>query len=930
MLRISAAWWGVLLTLTLVTAREYRTYDGKGNNKANPMWGAVGDSYLFHQSRSFYADGASSPSGPTRPGPRSISNEIFAETPFILNEHQVSDALVYWGQWIVHDFCATPTTSEQMNIPIPTCDKDFDPACTGTKTIPFSRSNFKMEGGKRHILNQITAYIDASVVYGETEQKAKALRSFSSGLMKTSAGNLLPKNENSGFSMAGRDASAQSELFFCGDHRCNVSPATISHHTLFLREHNRKAAELAKEFPDWDDETLFQEARVWVIALIQKITFYDYLPHRIGKPLTKYSGYKSDVNVQVDNFFLTNSMRYGHTALNTLIYRVDEDRFPVREGHLLLRDSFFQPTHILSGGIDSVWRGLALQREGRVDTRMIEDLRTKHPPWMDLAAVDIQRARDHGIGSYNDVRAYLGLTRVASFDELDSLPATNAKLKAVYGNNIDNLDAFVGGGAEKPQGSSLLGPLYTASLYEQFTRFRDGDRFYFEAPGVMRTTADLEAVLKTSLSEIVKRNTAIKEMPVNIFVPSSVKGTASANADSSCAASTLSDLSCMSQVNSQVSIHWTVAEGGATVAFALQVAGAGWLALGLSEGGMVGSEVALGSTADMKVKPFKLKAKAVSEVVEDTAQRISAASLVMEGGMTTLRFTREANNGGQVPLNLAGTTLVWAFSTSPGLGYHGQDRGVVEWTPGGAGAFAKVDPWKVVHGAMMFLSWGVLLPAGVFAARYAKHRPPVSGPKAWWFTTHVTLQVSAMCIACASWIIALVKFAPFDTVHGILGCIVMCLGICQLCLGLFRPGHGSSFRPTWEHIHRCNGLCALLLAIAVIYMGAVRFDELVPGSNLTLAGGLSYATFLVLCCLAARVNERVRESSSSVLPVRGSKFTSNGSSSHTNGKAKKDDDLDAVSPIRASTLPPLDPVPSAVLVTDMQRSIHESTFGSSS
>lgn len=47
--------------------------------------------------------------------------------------------------------------------------------------------------------------------------------------------------------------------------------------TIFLREHNRLCDELYEVNKDsWDDEKYFQEARRWVIAYIQKITYYEY------------------------------------------------------------------------------------------------------------------------------------------------------------------------------------------------------------------------------------------------------------------------------------------------------------------------------------------------------------------------------------------------------------------------------------------------------------------------------------------------------------------------------------------------------------------------------------------------------------------------------------------------------------------------------
>lgn len=112
-----------------------------------------------------------------------------------LNKENVTLAFTIWGQFLDHDIEHSPSSADDlMHIPIPKCDKFFDADCNGTRVIPFSRSIFVREGsGPRAPINELTAWIDASMVYGASEEQAKKLRSFKEGKLKTDdTGRLLP------------------------------------------------------------------------------------------------------------------------------------------------------------------------------------------------------------------------------------------------------------------------------------------------------------------------------------------------------------------------------------------------------------------------------------------------------------------------------------------------------------------------------------------------------------------------------------------------------------------------------------------------------------------------------------------------------------------------------------------------------------------
>src|SRR4029077_6486416 len=124
----------------------------------------------------------------------------------------------------------------------------------------------------------------------------------------------------------------------------------------------------------------------------------------------------------------------------------------------------------------------------------------------DLIARDIQRGRDHGLTDYNSMRAAYGLPRVTSFAQITSNVQVQQKLQQLYGS-VNNIDAFVGALAEDHAPGADVGPLTKAVLVDQFTRLRDGDRFFYLNQFSGTQLSNL--VANTSLTKIIERNTGV-------------------------------------------------------------------------------------------------------------------------------------------------------------------------------------------------------------------------------------------------------------------------------------------------------------------------------------------------------------------------------------------------------------------------------------
>lgn len=504
---------------SFVLPAEFPSFDGSGNNVADPVQGSAGQTFA-RLTEAAYENGTDSPSGSTRPSARHISNTMVARPADARpNRRGATDLLWNWGQFVDHDLDETPTAvpAEAFPILVPVGDPQFDPASTGTATIGLNRSAYEVIDGVREQKNAITHYIDASMVYGSDETRATALRTLDgTGRMKTSDsphGPLLPLN-TAGLA----NVPPGSTFYVAGDVRVNEQPGLLALHTLFVREHNHWADRYKEQNPEADDNEIYLFARSIVAAEIQVITYREYLPILLGPgAIPPYKGYKADVDATVSNEFATAAYRFGHSTVSSTVLRLGPDFKEAPEGHLSLLESFFNPSNITDHGIDSILRGMAGQPCEELDEWIIDDLRNflfgaPGSGGLDLGALNIQRGRDHGLPSFNQMRAVFRLKPVRSFKDINPNPAVIAELTAAYGTH-ENLDLWVAGLAEKDRPGSMLGETLHRIVVDQFRRTRDGDRFWYQKH-LPRELVRL--VEQQSLASIIRRNTNIRdELPRN-------------------------------------------------------------------------------------------------------------------------------------------------------------------------------------------------------------------------------------------------------------------------------------------------------------------------------------------------------------------------------------------------------------------------------
>jgi len=130
--------------------------------------------------------------------------------------------------------------------------------------------------------------------------------------------------------------------------------------------------------------------------------------------------------------------------------------------------------------------------------------------------LNTQRGRDHGLPGYAEMRRQLLGDVITGWDDLDGLllEGALAALRDVY-DDVDDIDLWIGGLAELHVDGGLLGELFSAIVGDQFTRLRDGDRFWYQNGMFEPEWTDF--IERSTLAAVIMRNTDITGLQANVF-----------------------------------------------------------------------------------------------------------------------------------------------------------------------------------------------------------------------------------------------------------------------------------------------------------------------------------------------------------------------------------------------------------------------------
>ncbi|EDW25178.1 GL22991 [Drosophila persimilis] len=489
---------------------HYRSIDGSCNSLLYPEFGIAVSRY-----RRLLPPKYGKPVQ-ALPNARLISLSLYGE--HTRNDNFRTMAAMQWGQYVAHDIsqlttkgapkdcCAEPHHHRCQPIALPrggpiayntgkTCLHFANSVSDADAICPKDRAPYPEK------LTLSTAYLDLSSVYGNSLHQSRRVRLFKGGRLRTSYINgqhWLPVSQN----FEG-ECGSRNECYSMPDRRNRFSPTIALLQTLLVREHNRLVENLALLNPHYSDERLYQEARKISIAQFQKITFNDWLPLYLGQVFW--------------HFRLVAPNRSSNQTLRL------SDYFE-RSETIRLLDS--------SDNFDALLRGLATQLHKRSDGNI--DPEIKHffnrkdfeEYGSDLKSLDIQRARDFGLASYNDVREFCGLRRAVDWPDFTAeIPREKiALLKKLYATP-DDVELSVGGSLEFHVPEALFGPTLLCIIGKQFLNTRRGDRFFFERDhtgGFSRKifhAAQLAEIRKASLASLFCNNANyLRDIQPNVFV----------------------------------------------------------------------------------------------------------------------------------------------------------------------------------------------------------------------------------------------------------------------------------------------------------------------------------------------------------------------------------------------------------------------------
>ncbi len=475
-----------------------RTTDGTYNDLENPTMGMAGSRF----GRNVPIESTFPEARPAilTPNPRIVSLELLTREEF-QPATTVNMLAAAWVQFMVRDWLSHGKSPKDNPWQIELSDDDSWPdrpmkimRVPDDPTRPADSSNLPPT-----YINTETHWWDASQIYGSNKELAALRRSGQDGKLIIGDDGLLQLPSDPA-----------------------LNPALVPGwwlglemmQTLFTLEHNVICDRLSAEYPNWSDDDIFERARLINAALIAKIHTTEWTPAIISHPTSQTALKANWWGLETERLQRTFG-RLGPSEVISGIPGSETDHFGVPyclteeftivyRMHPLIPDDYSFRSVIDDGSVlERTFREIAgphaeevLQRVSMTDAfysfgtsypgaiilnnypRFLQEFERPDGYFMDLAATDILRTRELGVPRYNEFRRLLHLPPASSFEELTGDPVLAEKVRRVYNDDIERVDAIVGMFAEKrPKGFAFSETAFRIFILMASRRL-NSDRFF--------------------------------------------------------------------------------------------------------------------------------------------------------------------------------------------------------------------------------------------------------------------------------------------------------------------------------------------------------------------------------------------------------------------------------------------------------------------
>jgi hypothetical protein len=518
---------------------HFRTADGSWNNLENPKEGAA----FTRFPRNVEAEAIRPETGERllSPNPREVSRKLLARDGEMKEVPFLNLLAAAWIQFQNHDWISHGENLERDLIEIPLSEDD--PARRRYKqhsilvgrTQPDPTRLPEGEVASITFINEVTHWWDASQIYGSDQATVDHLRSHVGGKLRLNEDGALPLDRN------GIEETGMVRNWWIG--------LTLLH-TLFVREHNAICDRLQQAYPDWDDNRLFNVARLINAAVTAKIHSVEWtpaiLPNRMLSDGLHANWYGlltnllrsdetrrtvADINVRnpelggvVGNPINKHDSPFGLTEEFVEVYRLHSllpEAFHLRRlGHHDAVEELPFPRARQAGSakltgrysMSDLFYSFGNQHPGQLVLNnyphFMREFSIPGNPLFDMAAVDILRARERGVPRYNEFRRQLGLQPLRRVEDLTDDADHVRAINEVYGDDVEQIDLLVGTLAEghRPTGFGFGETLFQIFILNA-TRRLQADRFYTDNYNEETYTREgLEWIDRADLKSVILRH----------------------------------------------------------------------------------------------------------------------------------------------------------------------------------------------------------------------------------------------------------------------------------------------------------------------------------------------------------------------------------------------------------------------------------------